>query len=54
MEIHSNEEICIVHYKDNKRVAVSFFNGHEERFALEEPMSRKQSQEFYETNKLTS
>jgi hypothetical protein len=34
MEIHSNEEICIVHYKDGKRVAVTFFNGHEERFVI--------------------
>jgi hypothetical protein len=51
MELHSVSEKVIVHYKDNKRCGVTFFNGHAETHPLDEPMGRKEFEEFFETNK---
>jgi hypothetical protein len=47
---YSVEEVVTVHYLDNKRSAVTFFNGHIEIFGLDQPMSRKEYNEFHKTN----
>jgi hypothetical protein len=52
MELHSQEESVIVHYKDNTRCAVTFFNGHADTYPLgENQMGRAQMIVFYETSK---
>ena len=47
---YSVEEIVTVHYRDSKRAAVAFFNGHIEEYKLEQPMNRTQYNEFHGTH----
>jgi hypothetical protein len=51
---YSVEEIVTVHYVDSKRSAVTFFNGHIEIFGLDQPMSRKEYNEFHKTNVISN
>jgi len=52
MELQSILTSCIVHLKDGNKVGVTFppNGGHEERYPLNEPMNRKETEEFYETD----
>jgi len=43
------EEYVTVHYRDNKRAAVVFFNGHIDSYKLGNPMTRTQYNELHKT-----
>jgi hypothetical protein len=47
---YSVEEIVTVHYRDSKRAAVAFFNGHIEEYPLDRPMNRTEYNEFHKTH----
>lgn len=50
MELKSNREEVLVHYKDGQPAAMTHFNGRTDIFKLSEPMTRKEIEDFYETN----
>ena len=50
MELVSNIESVIVHYKDNVPVAMTHINGRPTQFSLLEN-GRKETESFYEVNK---
>ena len=52
MELTSVEQSAIFHFKDSKLVTVTYTNSHNQLYPLGEPMTRKEIEEFYETNKL--
>jgi hypothetical protein len=53
MELVTNEEAVLCHYKDSKLVAITHHNGRTEMFKVEE-MSRGDFKEFFETNQITT
>jgi hypothetical protein len=54
MESNSKEDNVIIHFKDNKAVAVTIFNGHADLYELGEPMGRAKQAQFYETSTTSS
>lgn len=49
-EIQTITVQALLHLKDGNKVGVTFINGHEERYKLENPMTVAETEEFFETN----
>lgn len=53
MELATKLEVALLHFKDGKLAAITYTNGKTEIYAIGEPMSRKELEDFYESGKST-